>query len=150
MERVGSDVARELRRFGPVAGLEPLLEAWANAVGPEIARNAWPARRGRDGTLHVHARSAAWAFELAQLEPRIREALGDIAPTRLRFAVGPLPEPSLPSPTASREKLLEPSEEHVRRGADLTAEINDESLRKVVAKTVALSLAKAQSDRSFW
>jgi hypothetical protein len=64
--------------------------------------------------------------------------------------VGPLPEPTpqpseLPAATA-----LEPSESHRRRAAELAGEIEDENLRKVVAKTAALSLAKADSDRSFW
>ena len=32
-----------------------------------IARNAWPLRIGRDGTLHVAAASATWAFELDRM-----------------------------------------------------------------------------------
>src|SRR5439155_1516441 len=76
IHRVGDEVARELARFGVPAGLAPLVEAWPAAVGPEIARNAWPARISRDGTLHVHARSSAWAFGLGQLE--------GLEPVRLR------------------------------------------------------------------
>src|SRR5439155_11477067 len=33
MDRVGNDIARELRRFGPSSGLAPLVEAWPQAVG---------------------------------------------------------------------------------------------------------------------
>ena len=44
MDRVERDVKRELGRFGPASGMAPLVEAWPAAVGPEIARNAWPAR----------------------------------------------------------------------------------------------------------
>ena len=102
MDRVGDDVTRELSRFGAAPGLAPIVEAWPAAVGEDLARNAWPARLGRDGTLLVHTRSSAWAFELGQLESRIRDALGTVAPRRLRFAVGLLPEPS---PGASTTKI---------------------------------------------
>ena len=149
IERLGRDVARELDRFGPVTGLAPIVDAWPRAVGSEIARNAWPARIGRDGTLHVHASSSAWAFELGQLEARIRDALGHLAPPRFRFTVGPLPEP--PAPTEERgRRAVEPSSEHRAEAASLVAGIEDENLRKVVAEAAARSLARADSDRMFW
>jgi hypothetical protein len=150
MERVGNDVARELGRFGAVAGLAPLVEAWPAAVGPEIARNAWPARIGRDGTLYVHTSSSAWAFELGQLTERIGAALGSLAPPRFRFAVGPLPEASPVTSGDAVRRRLEPTDEHRCRASQLAAPIEDENLRKVVAKTAAMSLAKRDSDRSFW
>ncbi|MDX6512763.1 MAG: Dna[CI] antecedent, DciA, partial [Gaiellaceae bacterium] len=93
---IGESVRSELARFGPAAGMADLVAAWPGAVGEAIAGNAWPARVGRDGTLYVHAASSAWAFELGQLEPtireRLRDALGEAAPPKLRFAVGNLPE----------------------------------------------------------
>jgi len=149
IHRVGDEVARELARFGVPAGLAPLVEAWPAAVGPEIARNAWPARISRDGTLHVHASSSAWAFELGQLEARIRESLGEHAPMRLRFGVGPLPEPTVDS-AEERAQRDDPSPEHFAAAAELAAQIDDENLRKVVAKAAALSLANADSGRTFW
>src|SRR2546421_11779115 len=91
MDRVGSSVARELGRFGPSSGMAPLLAAWASAVGTEIARNAWPARLARGGTLHVHARDSIWAFELTARAREIRARLGAVAPARLAFSPGPLP-----------------------------------------------------------
>jgi hypothetical protein len=149
IDRIGTSVARELDRFGPLSSLAPLVEAWTAAVGPEIARHAWPARLGRDGTLRVHTSSAAWAFELSQLEPQILGALGELAPARLRFTPGPLPEPpaasGIDAPTAP-----EPSAEHRARAAALVAGMGDENLRKVVAEAVAASLAKTDSDRRFW
>jgi hypothetical protein len=150
MQRVADDVARELARFGNATTLAPLVEAWPTAVGPEIARNAWPARLARDGTLHVHTSSSAWAFELGQLEARIRASLGKHAPRRLRFAVGPLPEPVSNASNDAAAKVVRPSPQHTAAAAELTAQIGDEKLRKVVAKATALSLAKADSDRSFW
>src|SRR5262245_36843715 len=93
MDRLADTVRSELSRFGPQAEIGRLADAWASAVGGQIARNAWPARLARDGTLHVNTSSSAWAFELAQLESTVREQLGELAPPRLRFAPGPLPEP---------------------------------------------------------
>jgi hypothetical protein len=150
MERVGDDVARELGRFGAVAGLGPLVDAWPAAVGPEIARNAWPARIGRDGTLHVHTSSSTWAFELGQLTERICAELGSLAPPRFRFAVGPLPEAAPEALGSDVRPRLEPTEDHRRQARELAAPIADENLRKVVAKTAAMSLAKRDSDRLVW
>jgi hypothetical protein len=147
IERVGVDVERELSRFGTVAGLAPLVEAWPAAVGPEIARNAWPARVARDGTLHVHTSSSAWAFELTQLEGRIRGLLGDHAPPRLRFAVGPLPEVTSGDAEKGSREPVRPSDEHLAAALEIASEITDEKLRKIVAKTAALSLASSASDR---
>jgi hypothetical protein len=144
LERV---VARELARFGAVPGLAAIVEVWPEAVGPEIARNAWPARLTRDGTLVVHASSAAWAFELGQLEPRIRGLLPERGVAQLRFLVGPLPEPAAPAADARRPAPAAPSALELEAGAALAAAIQDDNLRRIVSKTAALSLARAASDR---
>jgi len=149
MQRIGDDVAHQLDRFGPLSLLAPLVQAWPDAVGPEIARNAWPARFGRDGTLRVHTSSAAWAFELTHLESRIRASLGEHAPPRLRFVQGPLPSAPADPERASGARP-HPTGEHLEQAAGLVARIDDENLRKVVAKAAALSLARAESDRRFW
>jgi hypothetical protein len=150
MDRVGADVRRELARFGPVAGLAPLVEAWPAAVGPEIARNAWPARLARDGTLHVHTSDSIWAFELKSRAEEIRTRLGAQAPPRLAFAPGPLPESAPDGPVVARRVWREPNAEQLARADSLVRGIRDEELRKVVAKAVASSLANADNDRSFW
>ena len=149
MDRVGADVERELGRFGPASGMAPLIEAWPEAVGPEIARNAWPARLARDGTLHVHTQDSIWAFELTTRADEIRGRLGDAAPRRLAFAPGPLPEPALVLPEQARARPPEPTPEHVAKAESLTRVIRDEELRKVVAKAAAASLSHADNDRSF-
>jgi Dna[CI] antecedent, DciA len=150
MERVGDAVARELGRFGPVAGLAPIVELWPAAVGDVIARNAWPARLARDGTLHVHTQDSIWAFELTTRAAEIRTRLGEHAPPRLAFAPGPLPEPADMPAESGRRNTSEPTSEQVAQAESLTRGIRDEDLRKVVAKAVALSLANAADDRSFW
>jgi hypothetical protein len=52
MERLGDDVRGALRGVGvPDAGaLARVTTAWPTAVGPAIARAAWPLRITRDGT----------------------------------------------------------------------------------------------------
>ena len=151
MERIGDQVRRELGRYGPQAGMAELLAAWPAAVGEGIARNAWPARFQRDGTLIVHVSSSAWGFELAQLAPRILERLREdapkVAPKALKFAPGPLPERHDEASTEGRLAPAEPTPEHEAAGAVLASPIDDENLREIVAKTAALSLSRPPHDR---
>jgi hypothetical protein len=151
-DRIGDDVKKELGRFGPAAGMAGLVGVWPSLVGEQIAKNAWPARFARDGTLHVATSSSAWAFELSQLAPqllgRLQEALGGVAPDAIRFAPGKLPEEAeLPAAEERKKRVVEPSPEDVERAFELAARIEDESLREVVAKTAAQSLARASDDR---
>ena len=154
MERIGSDVRRELRRFGGVEGMSDIVTAWPKAVGETVAANAWPARLARDGTLHVNAGSSTWAFELQQLEgeiaERLRDLLGKAAPQRLRFAPGPLPEPVVEAPTASQKVPPEPTLDQARTAHELAAPIASEELRKSVEKAARMSLAAAADDRRVW
>lgn len=151
MERVGASVSRELSRFGTAgSGMEPVVEAWPPAVGEEIARNAWPARLARDGTLHVHTKDSIWAFELTSRAEEIRRRLGAVGPPRIAFAAGPLPEPAPPSAEKGRRGPSQPSPEQRAEAESLTRGIRDPELREIVAKTVAASLASAVTDRSFW
>jgi Dna[CI] antecedent DciA-like protein len=150
MEHLGKAIGRELGRFGPAVGMAPVVEAWPAAVGVEIARNAWPARLARDGTLHVHTKDSIWAFELKSRAEEIRSRLGEHAPPRLAFAPGPIPEPVETPREDASSRPLEPTPEHVAEADSLVRVIRDEDLRKVVAKAAALSLARASNDRSFW
>jgi len=152
MDRIGSEVRRELGRFGTAGAMTDVVAAWPRAVGETVAANAWPARVARDGTLHVNAASSTWAFELQQLEAeisgRLREALGDAAPPRLRFAPGPLPEAAPESGETTRRPAPEPTLEHARAAHELAAGIASENLRKTVEKAARMSLASAADDRS--
>jgi Dna[CI] antecedent, DciA len=144
---LGEDVKRELERFGPVAGMPELVEAWPVAVGETIAQNAWPARIARDGTVHVNTADAIWAFELTSRAAEIAERLGV---AQLRFAPGRLPEAAPePSETLSIERR-DPSEEHRREGERLAATIEDENLRKIVARAAAASLENGSDSRFLW
>lgn len=151
---MGDDVRRELARFGPAAEMSDLVAAWPRLVGEQIARNAWPARLKRDGTLHVAVSSSAWAFELAQLSPqlldRLREDLGEGAPAALRFAPGKIPELPVEEDEGVARAPLEPSAEQSAEAAELASPIGDDKLRKVVAKAAAASLARAADGRFVW
>jgi hypothetical protein len=147
VKHLGDEVKRELGRFGPAGSIAELVEAWPSAVGETIARSAWPARVARDGTLHVNTADSVWAFELASRAAEIGQRLGV---KRIRFAPGRLPGgyESAEKPTESGPP--EPSESLRQEGARLAAGIEDENLRKIVARAAAASLAKGLSDRSFW
>jgi len=151
-ERIGEGVRRELSRFGPAAGLAELVAAWPEAVGAGIARNAWPGRVGRDGTLHVAVTSSAWAFELGAHAPeilgRLREALGDGAPAALRFAPGPVPETAPEAAAQAPPPVPEPTAADLAEAERVAAAIEDPELRALVERAAAASLAGARSDHS--
>jgi hypothetical protein len=145
METIGNEVRRELGRFGPQAGMADVLAAWPAAVGAEIARNACPARIGRDGTLHVHTADAVWAFELGHRAAEIAPRLGV---TAVRFAPGPLPAgPETGSGERPRD-LVEPGPRERELAEAIAAAVGDEELRERVARAAALSLARGSSGRA--
>ena len=152
MDRIGDAVRRELGRFATTGAMADLVGVWPEAVGETVARNAWPARLSRDGVLHVNAGSSAWAFELQQLESeiagRLREVLGEAAPSRLRFVPGRLPEPSAEPEERRAPPLSEATLEQAREARDWAAKIESEDLRKSVEKAARASLQRAADRRA--
>jgi hypothetical protein len=155
MDRIGDEIARELRRSGSrdALPLAALTAAWPEVVGDAVARRAWPLRIARDGTLHVATASATWAHELdllgGEILERLAARLGDGAPLKLRFAVGPIPESEAP-PTAPSEGASAPVEvpEEVESAASAAAAaIDDPDLRELVARAARASLVRARSGR---
>lgn len=154
MERIDRDVRRELGRFGPVDGdMVAIVRVWPEAVGETVARNAWPARLARDGTLHVNASSSTWAFELGRLAETmlegLRARLEAAAPPRLKFVPGPLPEPVPAAAEQGSATQFEVGADDRLAGAELAAAIEDDELRELVARAAAASLARARSSRRF-
>jgi hypothetical protein len=143
-QRLGGDVGAELSRHGPVLETARMIAAWEEAVGEGIARNAWPARVGRDGTLHVHTADSVWAFELGQRALEIAARLGVPA---VRFAPGPLPEPGEEALADAIRPVVEPGEWERAAAAEIAAPIEDQELRELVARAAAASLARAAADR---
>ncbi len=151
MERLDRQIRSELGRFGPADGdITAIVRAWPVAVGPTVARNAWPSRLARDGTLHVNAVSSTWAFELGKLATtileRLRDELGEAAPPTLRFAPGPIPEPAAESSESRASTPPEIAAEHRAEAARIAALIDDEELREYVARAAAASLASVAAD----
>ncbi len=141
-------VEKELGRAGGSRGGSPgitaIARSWEETVGETIARNAWPARFARDGTLVVNTSSSTWAFELTLLEPTIRAGLGESAPPRLSFVVGPVPEPSAGSVSTLCRSAAEPTADELSEGARIADSIEHDELRTAVARAASASLAKAR------
>ena len=157
MERIGREVERELGRGGSrdAIPLAALTAAWPTVVGDAVARHAWPLRIARDGTLHVATASSTWAHELGFLSDeileRLRAQLGTDAPTKLRCAVGPIPEVDR-SDEESPEPL--PDEDDMpfevrSEAAAVASAITDPELREIVARAARASLLRARSGRDF-
>ena len=117
-----------------------VLEAWEDQVGAEIARNAWPARFQRDGTLIVHCKDAVWGFELGQRAAEISARLP--GKPALKFVPGPLPEPGATSTTATPPGSPPITLEQHELAALWASEIEDKDLRKLVARAAEISLAR--------
>jgi hypothetical protein len=139
MDPLGPEIRSELARFGPQAGMAELVERWPGVVGDAIARNAWPARIARDGTVHVNTADSVWAFELGQ---RAGEIAAKLDVPRLRFAPGPLPEAG----EEAAEDAVRPTPEDEERARAIAAVIGDENLRERVQKAVGFSLARGRGD----
>jgi hypothetical protein len=155
MDRIGDEIARELSRGGSrdALPLAALTAAWPGVVGDAVARRAWPLRIARDRTLHVATASATWANELDLLGPEILERLtahlGDDAPLKLRFAVGPIPEAEAVAETlpGTRNVPAELPREVESEASAAAAAIEDPDLRELVARAARASLARARSGR---
>jgi len=157
MERIGREVERELGRGGSrdAIPLTALTAAWPEVVGDAVARNAWPLRIARDGTLHVATASATWAQELGFLSDeileRLRARLGADAPTKVKCAVGPVPaagraHEDVPETLPAAADM--PPEVRSEAAAVASA-ISDPELREVVARAARASLLRARSGRDF-
>jgi hypothetical protein len=153
VERLGHSARRLLAASGvPDPGpLSAVADLWTATVGDAIARVAWPKRFARDGTLHVATVSSTWAFELSRLGPEIQErllaALGDAAPTALKFAVGPVPEPTAEPIDPNLPTGPAISDDDRELATRLAAGIADPELRELVARAASASLATSRATR---
>jgi predicted nucleic acid-binding Zn ribbon protein len=77
-------------RAAPRTGLAAVQAAWGDVVGEGVAKVATPVSE-RAGTVTVECVDSVWAQELDlmqdQLLARLRDALGELAPSALRFRV---------------------------------------------------------------
>ncbi len=153
MERLGDNARDVLRDAGAdeIGAIAEIVAAWPAVVGDAVARQAWPRRLARDGTLLVATSSSTWAYELDRLGPeieqRLREALGDAAPARLRFAPGLLPEQSAAA-AAVPAATVKPNAAELAAAARMTDGIENRELRSAAARAAALALARRRDDHS--
>ena len=157
MDRIGGQIDRELTRSGSrdAIPLAALTAAWPAAVGEAVARQAWPLRLGRDGTLHVAIASSTWAHELDLLEDEILDGLrARLAEPRRRpcgLRSARSPSRRRPSRCRNRERPADQVPPEIEsEAASAAAEIDDPELRELVARAARASLVRARSDRQFW
>ena len=119
-----------------------MVARWPAVAGAAIARNAWPARIARDGTLHVSTADSVWAFELAHAAAELARRLGVPA---VRFGPGPLPShDDLPE----RPRLPRPTREQEARAAEIAAPIAHEEVRRTVQRAALSGLLRGAVDPS--
>ena len=156
MERIGDEIQKELSRSGSrdAVPLAEVTSAWPAAVGDAVARNAWPLRISRDGTLHVAVESATWAQELSLLEGNVLEALrrqlGDDGAGRSCGSRSARSPSNRPPSSRSRSPPTVPPEvppEVESEATSAAAAIDDPELRELVARAARTSLLKARSGR---
>ena len=155
MERLEGSLRGALKGAGvPDAGaLADVVRVWPAAVGDAISRAAWPQRIARDGTLLVAATSSSWAFELGLLSEEIltklAAAVGEGAPTAIKFSPGPVPSPAAPVGGAAAPTPPEIDDATRLLAEELTVAMTDDELRSTIARAAAASLARGASDRCF-
>ena len=76
--------------IGGSARIMQLVSGWEAAVGVDVARHCRPLQF-REDLLEVEVDSSVWCQQLKLQEPQLiaalAAALGDVAPTHLRFRV---------------------------------------------------------------
>jgi predicted nucleic acid-binding Zn ribbon protein len=81
-------------RVAPKTGLAAVQAAWAKVAGEQIAAVATPVSE-QGGTLTIECADAVWTQELdlmqSKLLERLREEIGESAPSALRFRVKAAP-----------------------------------------------------------
>ncbi len=129
-----------------------VIERWAEAVGPEIARHTCALRvSGR--VLHVTVDTSSWAQELSLLKPLILEALARVGGRSVvrdvRLAVGVLP-PRSPQDVPHGVNAAPDGERAARRITDLSTSLEsvpDPVLRERLAKILVKHVGTSPSSR---
>ena len=145
-EGLATSLESELNRLGGEGAALEATRVWEVTVGPDVARNAWPARVKRDGTLVVHTRTSVWAFELTQMAEDIRVRL-DPQPPAIRFVVGRVPEPAGRPPEEVSTAVLHPDSEGLEMARALAADVASPEVREALQRAASLGLSRRSSDR---
>ena len=164
MENVGSIVNGVLDARGWRGKvLEKMaVELWSEIVGDPINCHTL-AERFQNGTLYVRVRSPQWTQELHFLEARIIARLNGRLKQpivqKIRANVTPPPgtprsklkpdweDPTFPAaPEKDARAPIPTDDDAANRGRELTAQIEDEEMRDIMARLIA-SVMRANSDR---
>jgi len=131
----------------PERALKVLEAAWPRAVGPELARRTELAAL-EGGCLWVRVPDARWRKVLhrmsGDLRHRMRRAVGDMAPTRLAFVIGPVEETPAPA-AAPPPEAPAPVPASVAAAAEA---IPDAELRRLFLESSARYLRRHDTRRS--
>jgi hypothetical protein len=137
-------LARSIFGASPQASLALMREAWAQAVGPDLAeRTQVLAIEGQ--TLRIAVPDARWHKVLHKMQrdilPRLRQLAGDMAPYRLGFQErAALARPALPPPVAPAH-VMAPLPASVAASA---AGITDDELRVRFEEVAARYLSRVR------
>lgn len=128
-------------------------DAWAAAVGDLLARHSEPVKVQGD-TLFVRTVAAAWAQEISLRQAEILARLNlpnEDPPTSIRCWIGPVEGSLLPQVAPKVEKFdwerVTLNAQTLARLEAIAAELEDESLRKTLLKTMIMSEKKNELRR---
>ena len=132
----------------PELALKVLEAAWPRVVGPELARRTeLVALEG--GSLWVRVPDPSWRKVLhrmsGDLRHRLRRAVGDMAPGRLAFVLGPVAEPEAPAATPPEAAEPGPPSAALASAAEAIA---DPELRRLFLESSARYLRRHDTGRS--
>jgi hypothetical protein len=137
-------LAAQLFGAHPSRTLALIRAAWPRVVGPELARRTEVV--AIEGiTLRVRVPDARWQKVLhrmqAELLGRLRAVAGELAPRRLGFVAGSVPDPAPAPRIAPRDIDVPPPSAGLLRAADA---IEDPEVRRRFLDTAGRYLARSR------
>jgi hypothetical protein len=137
-----ASLATQLFGAHPSRTMALIRAAWPRVVGPELARRTEVV--AIEGiTLRVRVPDARWQKVLHRMQPellgRLRAMAGELAPRRLGFVAGSVPDPA-PAPRAEPPvRDAPPPSESLVRAADV---IEDPEVRRQFLDTAGRYMAR--------
>ncbi len=128
----------------------PLIDAWNQAVGPQIGSKAQPDRL-RDDVLYVRVSTSVWMHELQFMKQdiiaKLNGILGGNPVTQIRFFIGEVE--ALPAKRDEQALLvdarnLKPEEKGFIAGA--IADVTDPELREILERAMTRSIQRGLKD----
>ncbi len=152
LQRIDEIISRALRkRHVPLPSEDRrLVEAWGQAVGPQIASQSRPEHLKRE-TLSVKVASSVWMQQLFFLKEeiigKVNAALGNSIKD-IRFTIGPLPPPP---EGANRQSLSPPlpsgplKERDKKMMEACLGSLADQELREIIRRVMTREITSRRS-----